>query len=107
MNTEEFGEGELKTLRGSFARVTTIPATSFFVSMHVWLSGKGTRDAGESEARTYGGGVASSSLAKILGECSTIHSPPALFFFFFRVEISSRTLIPLFSPGSVHRGSVS
>ena len=42
-----------------------------------------------------------------LGECSTIHSPPALsssssslFFFllFFKVEISSRTLIPLFMP---------
>ena len=32
------------------------------------------------------------------------HSPPALF---FKVEISSRTLIPLFMPGSVHSGSVS
>ena len=39
--------------------------------------------------------MAFSSLARILGECSTIHSPPALFFFlFFKVEISSRTLIP-------------
>ena len=28
-------------------------------------------------------------------------------FFFFEVEISSRTLIPLFMPGSVHSGSVS
>ena len=27
--------------------------------------------------------VAFSWLAQILGECSTIHSPPALFFFFF------------------------
>ena len=27
--------------------------------------------------------------------------------FFFEVEISSRTLIPLFMPGSVHSGSVS
>ena len=26
------------------------------------------------------------------------------FFFFFKVEISSRTLIPLFRPGSVHSG---
>ena len=39
-----------------------------------------------------------------LGECSTIHSSPALLllfsflFFFFRVEISSRTLIRLFWP---------
>ena len=29
------------------------------------------------------------------------------FFFFFEVEISSCTLIPLFMPGSVHSGSVS
>ena len=34
-------------------------------------------------------------LAKIWGECSTIHSPPTPFFFFFKVEISARTLIPL------------
>ena len=39
-------------------------------------------------------------------------SPPPLFFsflffFFFVVEISSRTLIPLFGPGSVHSGSAS
>ena len=33
-------------------------------------------------------------------------SPPALFFF-FEVEISSRTLIPLIMPGSVHGGSAS
>ena len=33
---------------------------------------------------------------------------PTLFsFFFFEVEISSRTLIPLFMPGSVHSGSAS
>ena len=37
------------------------------------------------------------------GECSTIHSPHALF---FEVEISSSTLIPPFKPGSVHSGSV-
>ena len=38
--------------------------------------------------------VAFSSRARILGECSATHSPPALFFFFFfKVEISSRTLI--------------
>ena len=54
--------------------------------------------------------VAFSSFAMILGECSTIHSSPALFFFFFfffEVEISLRTLIPLFTPGSVHSGSAS
>ena len=50
--------------------------------------------------------LAFSSLARILGECSTIHSLPALFFFFFEVEISLRTRIPLFVPGSVHNGSV-
>ena len=42
------------------------------------------------------------SLARILGECSTIHSSPALSFFF-----SSRMPIPLFMPGSVHSGSAS
>ena len=51
--------------------------------------------------------VAFSSLAMILGECLIIYSPPALFFFFFKVEISSRTLIPFFLPGSVHSGSAS
>ena len=30
---------------------------------------------------------------------------PLLHFFFFKVEISSRTLIPLFRPGPVHSGS--
>ena len=49
--------------------------------------------------------VALSSLVMIFGECSTIHSSPAFFFFFFKVEISSRTLIALFMPGSVHSGS--
>ena len=45
-----------------------------------------------------GGGGAFSSRTRILGECSTIQSPPALF---FKVEISSRSLIPLCTPGSV------
>ena len=54
-----------------------------------------------------GGGlvVAFSSRPRILGECSTIQSPPALFF--FKVEISLRTPIPLFTPGLVHGGSAS
>ena len=52
--------------------------------------------------------LAFSSLAWTLGEGSTIHSSPVLFFFFFfEVEISSRTLIPLFMPGSVHSSSAS
>ena len=34
------------------------------------------------------------------------HSPPALFFF-YKLEISSHTLTPLFRPGSVHSGSAS
>ena len=38
--------------------------------------------------------MASSSLARILGEYSTIHSPPALFVVVVKVEISSRTLLP-------------
>ena len=49
--------------------------------------------------------VAFFSLARIFGECSTIYCLPALFFFFFEVEITLRTLIPLFMPGSVHSGS--
>ena len=44
------------------------------------------------------------SVARILGECSTIYSTHA---FFFKVEISKRTRIVLFWPGSVHNGSVS
>ena len=57
--------------------------------------------------------VSFSSLARILGEHSTIHSLPALvfllffFFLFFEVEISLHMLIPLFLPGSVHSGSAS
>ena len=43
------------------------------------------------------------SLAMTLGECSIIHFLPALFF--FKVEITSCTLIPLFMPESVHGGS--
>ena len=38
----------------------------------------------------------------------TIHPPPALcFLFFFKVEISLRTLIPFYTPGLVHSGSTS
>ena len=54
--------------------------------------------------------VAVSSLARIWGECSTVHSPPVLFVVVVVVvvveaEISSLTLIPHFRPGSVHSGS--
>ena len=47
--------------------------------------------------------VAFSSLARILGECLAIHSPSAflLLLLFFKVAISSRTLIPLFRLESV------
>ena len=58
--------------------------------------------------------VAFSSRARILGEYSTLHSSHSLFFnvylfyfFFFNVEISSRTLIPLFRSESVNGGSAS
>ena len=51
--------------------------------------------------------VAFSSHARILGECSTIHSHLCSFFFFFLVEISWHTLIPLFRPGSVQSSSAS
>ena len=49
--------------------------------------------------------VAFSSRVRILGECLTSKSPPALFFF-FKVEISLCTLIPLFTPGLVHSSLV-
>ena len=40
------------------------------------------------------------------GESSAMHFfPPALFF--FKVELTSCTLIPLFMPGLVHSGSAS
>ena len=50
-----------------------------------------------------------SSLTKVLGEGWHIQSLPAFFFppFFFKMEISSRTLIPYFMPGSVHSGPAS
>ena len=51
--------------------------------------------------------VAFSSIARILGECSTIHILPALNYLFILFEISWCTLIPLFRPGSVHIGLVS
>ena len=57
--------------------------------------------------------VTFSSLARIWGECSTIHSAPEFFYLlllfclFFEVEISSRTLIPTFMPESVHSRSAS
>ena len=58
--------------------------------------------------KTGGSGGFLFACEDFVGECSTIHSPPALFFFFFfKVEISSCTLIPLFRPGSVHSGLVS
>ena len=49
------------------------------------------------------------SFVRILGERVAIHSLRALLFFsyFFLVEISSCTLIPLIMPGSVHSGSAS
>ena len=47
-----------------------------------------------------------SSLRGFWGEDSANHSSPTLWIFiFYYVEISSRTLIPLFTQGSVHIGS--
>ena len=52
--------------------------------------------------------VAFSSLARILEEWSTMHSPPTLLLLFcFEVDISSRTPVSLVRPGSVLSGSVS
>ena len=49
--------------------------------------------------------VACEDFRGIRGEGLTIHSPPAIFF--FKVEISSRTPVPLFRSGSAHSGLVS
>ena len=54
--------------------------------------------------------VAFSSRAKIGENVQPVIPHIALFFFFsffFEAEFSSRTLIPLFMPGSVHSGSAS
>ena len=54
--------------------------------------------------------VAFSMVARILEDCSTVHSPSSLLFvglLVFEVEISSRTLISLFMTGSVYSGSAS
>ena len=48
-----------------------------------------------------------SSLSRTLGDGLKIHSPPALYYYFLEVEISSCTPIPLCRPGSVHSGSAS
>ena len=54
-----------------------------------------------------GGVVAFSSRARIFLRIFNNSFPVCAFFFFFKVEISSRKQIPLFWPGSVHSGSVS
>ena len=56
-----------------------------------------------------GGGFGGVFLAcEDLGRMFTIHSPPALCLFVCcKVEISLRTLTPLFTPGSDHSGSAS
>ena len=58
---------------------------------------------------TGGGGDADFSLAcNDFGRMFDHSFPTRVFFlFFFKVEIRSRTFIPLFGPGSVHNGSVS
>ena len=48
--------------------------------------------------------VSFSSLARF-GENVRPFIPRLRFFFFFEVEMSSSTQIPLFMPGSVHSGS--
>ena len=60
-------------------------------------------------ATGHGGVVlAFSSRARILGRMFDNSFPACAFFLlFFKVEISSCTLIPLFRPGSVHNGSAS
>ena len=72
----------------------------------------GTREGQHKHEQLRNMVVAFFSLVRILGECSIIHFSPALFFFLgggegVKVEIRSRTLIPLFRLGSVHSGSAS
>ena len=62
---------------------------------------------GSEEALQWiGGGGFFLACKDFFGERMAIHSLPALFFF-FKVEISSCTRIPLFRLGSVHSCSVS
>ena len=70
---------------------------------------KGTLSQGPPLLKTGGGGGDGGGFilaCEVFGKCLTVHSQPFTFFF-FNVEISSRTLIPLFTPGSVHSGSAS
>ena len=77
------------TSNANMSQVTSVTKKSIKTSLKMLRSG--------------GGGFFLAS--KIWGECATIHFLSA--FFFFLVEIDSCTLIPLFTPGSVHSGSVS
>ena len=51
--------------------------------------------------------VAFSARARIWGECWPFIRRLHFFFFFLKVDISVRTLIPLSMPESVHSGSAS
>ena len=67
----------------------------------VWLCGGG---GGDGVVVVVVVVVAFFSLARILGECSTIHSPAPLFFF---LKWKLACAHSFFMPGSVHSGSVS
>ena len=99
------GEKQVKTLKrfkrmpflaGQYGTMCTflaqMPLTT--ADKQLWHNGRGSF-----------GGVFLTMCARILGECTTIHSLPALFFS-FRWRLG-HTLIPLFGPGSVHSGSES
>ena len=68
------------------------------------LSGGGDDDGGGGGGGSGGFFLACEDFGRMFD-----HSFPAcaFFFFFFAVEISKRTLILLFRPGSVHSGSAS
>ena len=59
--------------------------TKFKPHLPVKTTSYSMRDCGFTRWNLTGVVVALSSLARILGECSTIHSPPMLFFFKWRL----------------------
>ena len=108
--------GKHNTIRSSFEKgafvvvvvVTTVLSHWDFSHGKFGSLSPGKASATESRFPTYGACYSVSIIlpnpdvdwwwlffprARILGECSTIHFPPALFFSFFLAEISSRILI--------------
>ena len=90
---------ELSCVRAEYLIVKTKIPSVFLCQP--W-GNKGRKDSANHNLEYWGCLVINDGGGGVFFECedfgriSTIHSPPALFFFFFKVEISSRTLVPIF-----------